>query len=125
MEVLTSVNRMSATTFLSLYFFSSKYGTGLHFNVTGPADNTFHRLFITNFIFIAFLTLCIVLLCVQLVTACDKLCKLYFSKYFNIIFKKIYRVLQTVIRLYQVARQCHQFYAPEHRSRRNMQGLSQ
>ena len=30
MEVLTSMNRMSATTFLSLYF-ASKYGTGLHF----------------------------------------------------------------------------------------------
>ena len=30
MEVLTSTNRMSATTFLSLYF-SSKYSTGLQF----------------------------------------------------------------------------------------------
>ena len=62
---------------------------------------------------------------VQLVTACDKLCKLYFSKYFNIIFKKIYRVLQTVIGLYRVARQCCQFYVPERRSKRNKQGSSQ
>ena len=44
MEVLTSMNRMSATTFLSLYV-SSEYGTGLHFNVTGPADNAFLRIF--------------------------------------------------------------------------------
>ena len=95
------------------------------FNVTGLADNTFHRLFITNFISIAFLILCIVLLCVQLATTCDKLCKLYFSKYFNVIFKKIYHVLQTVIELYRVARQCHQFYAPEHRLKRNKQGSSQ
>ena len=97
------------------------------FNVTGLADNTFHGLFITNFISIAFLILCIVLLHVQLVTACDKLCKLYFSKYFNIIFKKTYRVLQTVIGLYRVARQsiCHQFYTPKCRLKRNKQGLSQ
>ena len=95
------------------------------FNVTGLADNTFHGLFITNFISIAFLILCIVPLHVQLVTACDKLCKLYFSKYFNIIFKKIYHVLQTVIRLYQVARQCRQFYVPKCRLKRNKQGSSQ
>ena len=95
------------------------------FNVTGPADNTFHGLFITNFLSISFLILCIVPFCVQLVTACDKLCKLYFSKYFTSVFKKIYCVLQTVIRLYRVARQCQQFYAPERRSKRNKQGLSQ
>ena len=95
------------------------------FNVTGLADNTFHGLFITNFIFIAFLTLCIVPLHVQLVTVCDKLCKLYFSKYFNVIFKKIYHVLQTVIELYWVARQCHQFYVPEHKLKRNKQELNQ
>ena len=95
------------------------------FNVTGLADNTFHGLFITNFISIAFLILCIVPLHVQLVTTSDKLCKLYFSKYFNVIFKKIYYVLQTVIGLYWVARQCHQFYVPECRSKRNKQGLSQ
>ena len=95
------------------------------FNVTGPADNTFHGLFITNFISIVFLILCIVPLHVQVVTACEKVCKLYFSKYFNVIFNKIYRVLQTVIGLYWAARQCHQFYAPKHRLKRNKQGSSQ
>ena len=94
------------------------------FNVTGLADISFHGLFITNFISIAFLILCTVLFHVQLVTACDKLCKLYFSKHFTSVFQKIYCVLQTVIRLYRVARQCQQFYVPEHRSKRK-QGLNQ
>ena len=95
------------------------------FNVMGPADNTFHGFFITNFIFIAFLILCIVPLHVQLVTTCDKLCKLYFSKHFNVIFKNIFCVLQTVIGLYRVARQCHQFYVPERKLKTNKQGTSQ
>ena len=89
----------------------------------GLADD--NGLFITNFISIAFLILCIVPLRVHLVTTYDKLCKLYFSKYFNIIFKKKYHVLQTVIRLYWVAKQCHQFYVPKHRLKRNKQGPSQ
>ena len=72
-----------------------------------------------------FSILCVVPLRVQLVTACDKLWKLYFSKYFNVIFKKIYCVLQTVIGLYRVARQCHQFYLPKCRLKRNKQGSSQ
>ena len=90
-------------------------------NVTGLAHNTFHRSFITNCIFIAFLTLCIIPLRGQLVTVCDKL---YFSKYFNITFKEIYHVFQTVIGLFRVARQCHQFYAPMRRLKRNKQGSS-
>ena len=46
-------------------------------------------------------------------------------KIFQHHFQEIYRVLQTVIGLYQVARQCRQFYAPEHKSKTNKQGLSQ
>ena len=88
----------------------------------GPADNTFHGFFITNFITIAFLILCSVPFHVQLVTACDKL---YFSKYFTSVFKKIYCVLQTVNGLYRVASQCRQFYVPGHKLKRNKQGLSQ
>ena len=95
------------------------------FNVTGLADNTFHGFFITNFITIVFLILCSVPFHVQLVTICDKLCKLYFSKYFTSVFKKIHCVLQTVIRLYWVASQCRQFCAPEQRLKRNKQGLNQ
>ena len=90
----------------------------------GPADNSFHGFFITNFITIVFLILCLVPFGVQLVTACDKLHKLYFSKYFIGVFKKIHCVLQTVIGLYQEASQCRQFYAPKQKSKRNKQGLT-
>ena len=40
-------------------------------------------------------------------------------------FKKIHHVLQTVIGLHWVARQCHQFYAPEHKSKINKQESNQ
>ena len=95
------------------------------FNVTGLANNTFHGSFITNFISIEFLILCIVPLHVQLVTACAKLYKLYFYKHFTITVKRICHVLKIIHRLYRVARQCHQFYAPKRRSKRIKQGLSQ
>ena len=90
-------------------------------NATGPAYNTLHGSFITNCIFIAFLTLCIIPLRVQLVTVCDKL---YFYKHFNVTFKKIYRVFQTIHGLYRVARQCRQFHAPKHRPKQTTQGSS-
>ena len=95
------------------------------FNVTGPADNTFHGFFITNFITIVFLILCSVPFHVQLVTVCDKLHKLYFSKYFTGVFKKIHCALLTVIGLYRVASQCRHLYAPEQKSKRNKHKLSQ
>ena len=91
-------------------------------NFMGLAYNNPHGSFITNFIFIVFLLLCTTLLQAKLVTVCDKL---YFYIHFNVIFKKIYCVLQTVLGLYWVARQCHQFYMPEHRSKRTKQGSSQ
>ena len=122
MEVITSMNRISATTFLSLYF-SSKNGTRLPFHVTGLANNTFHGVFITKFIFIAFLILCIIPLQVQLVTVYDKL-YFHFHKHFNATFKKIYCVFQIVIGLYWVARQCRQFYAPELRLKQTIQESS-
>ena len=95
------------------------------FNITGLADSTFQGFFITNFITLVFLILCLVPFRVQLVTACDKLLKLYCSKYFTSVFKNIFCVLQTVIELYWVASQCRQFYAPERKSKRNKQGLNQ
>ena len=64
------------------------------FNVTDLADNSFHGFFITNFITIVFLILCSVPFHVQLVTTCDKLHKLYFSRYFTGVFKKIHCVFQ-------------------------------
>ena len=91
----------------------------------GPADNSFHRFFITNFVTIVFLILCSVPFHVQLVTVHDKLCKLYFSNYFTSVFKKIHCVWLTVIRLYWVASQCRQLYVPNQKSKRNKPGLSQ
>ena len=99
------------------------------FNMTGLANNTIQRFFVTNFITFAFLILCLVPFHVQLITACDKLhdkqCKLCFSIFFNDIFKNIFGGLQTAIELYQVARQCRQFYEPEQKVKRNNQGLNQ
>ena len=67
-----------------------------------------------------------ILLRVQLVTICDRL---HFYKHFNVTFKKLYHVFQTVYRLYQVARQCHQLHVPECRlkktTRRSCQQLTQ
>ena len=95
-------------------------------NYTGPAYHNLHGTFITNFIFIAFLLLCTILLRVQLVTVCDRL---HFYKHFNITFKKLYHVFQIVHGLYQVTRQCCQLYVPACRlkktTRRSKQQLMQ
>ena len=72
-----------------------------------------------------FLLLYLVPFHVQLVTSCDKLCKLHFSKFFTSVFMKIHCVLKTVIGLYRVARQCRKFYAPIQKSKRNKQELNQ
>ena len=99
------------------------------FNMMGLANNTIQGFFITNFITFAFLILCLLPFCVQLITACDqlydKLRKLYFSKYFTGVFKNIFCGLQTMIKLYQAAHQCRQLYASEQKSKRNNQGLNQ
>ena len=99
------------------------------FNTMGPSNNTIQGFFVTNFITFAFLILCLVQFHVQLITACDKLHdklrKLYFSKYFTSIFKNIFCGLQSVIKLYWVARQCRQLYVPEQKSKRNKKGLNQ
>ena len=63
-------------------------------NHTGPAYNNLHGLFIMNFVFIAFLLLCTILLQVQLVTICDRL---HFYKHFNMTFKKLYQVFSNCI----------------------------
>ena len=91
----------------------------------GPADNSFHGFFITNFITIVFLILCSVPFHVQLVTVCDTLCKLNFLNYFTGVFKKIHCILLTVIGLHWVASQCRQIYAPKQKLKRNNPGLNQ
>ena len=91
-------------------------------NYMGLAYYNLHGSFITNFIFIAFLLLCTILLRGQLVTICDRL---HFYKHFNITFNKLYRVFQTVYGLYRVARQCHQLHVPKHRLKKTTQQSSQ
>ena len=95
------------------------------FNIIGQAINTVQGFFVTYFITFTFLLLCLVLFHVQLVTSCDKLHKLPFSKFFTGVFMKILCVLKTVIRLYRVAHQCRQFHAPVSKSKRNKQELNQ
>ena len=91
-------------------------------NYMGPAYHNLHGSFIMNFIFIAFLLLCTIPLRVQLVTVCDRL---YFYKHFNVTFKKLYCIFQTVYGLYRVARQCHQLHVPERRLKKITRGPSQ
>ena len=124
MEVLASMNRMSVTTFLSLYF-SSKNGTGLGFNITGPASNTVQGFFVTYCITFMFLLLCLVPFQVQLVTSCDNLHKLHFFNIFTSVFIKILCVLNIASGLYQVAHQCRHFQAPMPKLKRDKHELNQ
>ena len=95
------------------------------FNITGPASNTLQGVFVTNVITFMFLLLCLVPFWVQLVTGCDKLCKLHTLKFFTGVFTKIHCVWELTIELYQVARLCRQLYAPMQKSTRNNQELNQ
>ena len=124
MEVLTSMNRMSAITFLSLYFLVNM-ALDCTYNITGLAINTVQGFFVTYCITLMFLLLCLVPFHVQLVTGCDKLHKLHFSKFFTGVFTKILCVLNTAIGLYRVACQCRQFHTPVPKSKRNKQELNQ
>ena len=83
MEVLTSKNRMSATTFLSFYF-CRKNGTSYNFNHTGPAHHNFDGSFITHFIFTAFLLLFTIPIHVQEVNIYDRL---HFHRWIHALFK--------------------------------------
>ena len=94
------------------------------FNITGPASNTIQGFFVTNITF-TFLLLCLVPFWVQLVTSCDKLCKLHTLKFFTGVFMKIHCVWELVIGLYWVAHLCRQLYAPVQKSTRNNQELNQ
>ena len=91
----------------------------------GPAINTVQGFFITYCITFMFLLLCLLPFHVQLVTGCDKLCKLHFSMFFTGVFRKIICVLKTVIGLCWVACQCRQFCAPVLKAKRNKQELNQ
>ena len=94
-----------------------------HSNITGSASNTVHGFFIMNIITFTFL--CLAPFWVQLVTGCDKLCKLHTLKFFIGVFTKIHCVWESIIGLYRVAHLCRQLYAPVQKSTRNNQELNQ
>ena len=87
-------------------------------NYTGLAYHNLDGSFVTNFIFIVFLLLFTIPIRVQVVTICDRL---HFDKCFNVVFEKLYCIFQTVYRLYQVARQCHQLHVSERRLKKTAQ----
>ena len=94
------------------------------FNITGLASNTIQGFFFMNIITFMFLLLCLVQFQVQLVTSCDKLCKLYILKFFTGVFMKIHCVWESIIGLYRVAHLCRQLYAPMQKSTRNNHKLN-
>ena len=95
------------------------------FNITGPASNTVPGFFVMYCITFMFLLLCLVPFWVQLVTGCDKLRKLHFSKIFTGVFMKIFCVLNIAIGLYWVACQCRHFQAPVPKLKRDKHKLNQ
>ena len=124
MEVLASTNRMSATTFLSLYFLANM-ALDCGSNITGLASNTLQGFFVMNIITFTFLLLCLVPFRVQLVTGCEKLHKLHILKFFTGVFMKIHCIWEWIIGLYRVAHLWKQLYAPVQKSTRNNQELNQ
>ena len=94
------------------------------FNITGPASNTIQGFFIMNIITFTFLLLCLVPFRVQLVTSCDKLCKLHILKFFTGVFTKIHCIWESIIGLYRVAHLCRQLYAPVWKSTRHNDELN-
>ena len=95
------------------------------YNIMGLAINTIQGFFVTYCITFMFLLLCLVPFWVPLVTGCDKLHKLHFSKIFTGVFKKILCVLNIATGLYQVACQCRHFQAPMPKLKRNKHELNQ
>ena len=66
------------------------------FNITGPASNTAQVFFVMNIITFMFLLLRLVRFWEQLVTGCDKLCKLHTFKFFTGVFTKIHCVWELI-----------------------------
>ena len=79
------------------------------FNYTGLAHHNFDGSFVTHFIFTTFLLLFTIPIWVQVVTICDRL---HFYRWFSVLFKKLYCILQVVWGLYWLARECHQLQKP-------------
>ena len=108
MEVLASTNRMSAIT-SSHFTFLVKMALDYTFNYTGLAHHNFNGSFVTRFIFTTFLLLFTIPIRVQVVTICDRL---HFYRWFNVLLKNLYRLLQAVWELYRLAQEYHRLQKP-------------
>ena len=95
------------------------------FNITGLAINKVQGFVVTYCITLTFLLLCLVPFQVQLVTGCDKLCKLHFFNIFTSIFVKIFCVWNIITGLYRVASQRGHFQAPVPKLKRDKHELNQ
>ena len=80
------------------------------FNHTGLAHHNFDGSFITHFIFIAFLLLITIPICVQVVTIYDRL---HFHRWIHALFKNFHCIFQMVLGLYQLAQECRSLQEPE------------
>ena len=79
------------------------------FNYIGLVQYNSDGSFVTHLIFTAFLLLFMIPIQVQVVTICDRL---HFYRWFSVLFKKLYHILQAVWGLYQLAQECHQLQKP-------------
>ena len=79
------------------------------FNDSGPAHHNSDGSFVTYFSFTTSLLLFTIPIWVQVVTICDGL---HFLRWFSVLFKKLYHILQVVWGLYQLAQECHQLQKP-------------
>ena len=102
MEVLASTNRMSATTFLSLYFISEDGTTGLAFIPT-------QEFLVTYCITFVLFLLCMVPFRVQLVNILRKLLRF---NIFTSIFTEILCIWNIILGLYRVAHECGHSQVP-------------
>ena len=92
------------------------------FNYTGLAHHNFDGSFVTHFIFTTFLLLFTIPIQVQVVTICDRL---HFYRWFSVLFKKLYHILQAVWGLYQLAQECHQLQKPAYQLQKTTSRPSQ
>ena len=95
------------------------------FNTTGPAITTAQGFFVMYCITFTFLLLCLLPFQVQLVTACDNLCKLHCFNIFARVFVKIFCIWNIITGLYWVACQNGHFQAPMPKIKRDKCELNQ
>ena len=88
-------------------------------NTTGPAITTAQEFLVMYCITFTFLLLFLVPFRVQLVTGCDKVCKLLCFNIFTSVFMKIFCIWNIITGLYQVVCQCGHSQAPVPKSKRD------